>query len=280
MIPHSANVASTCPLDLTLWHRRCSHLNFADLKHMHDKNLVTGMDLRSKTPPDPICESCIFGKQRRHNIPKTATRRTSTLALVHTDLKGPLPVQSAEGHRYWEPFVDDKSRYIAVSFLKKKSEALQAFKQYKAYAENKLGCKIQMQRDDKGGEFISREFEDFCANEGILRQHTEPGEPHQNGVAERSTKRLLLVQPHFLFRPSSPLLSGHLQLQPMCTRRTGPPPQLSMEKHPISIGKARNQTSLISECLDVLPMFWFANLKGKHLNPTLGNAYSLGILRG
>src|SRR5579859_1426480 len=200
VIPHSANVASTCPLDLTLWHRRCSHINFADLKHMHDKNLVTGMDLRSKTPPDPICESCIFGKQRRHNIPKTATRRTSTLALVHTDLKGPLPVQSVEGYRYWEPFVDDKSRYIAVSFLKKKSEALQAFKQYKAYAENKLGCKIQMQRDDKGGEFISREFEDFCANEGILRQHTEPGEPHQNGVAERVNQEIaagattLLVQ--------------------------------------------------------------------------------------
>src|SRR5579859_4295791 len=93
-------------------------------------------------------------------------------------------------------------------------------------------------------------------------------------------KRLLLVPPHFLFRRSSHLLSGHLQLQPMCTQQTGPPLQLSMERHPISIGKARNQTSLISECLDVLPMFWFANLKEKHLNPTLGNAYSLGILRG
>ena len=41
-----------------------------------------------------------------------------------------------------------------------------------------------MSRDDKSGEFISREFDDFCASEGIMRQHTEPDEPHQNGVAE------------------------------------------------------------------------------------------------
>ena len=168
VIPHSANLASTCPLDLTLWHRRCSHLNFDDLKHMHRHNLVTGMVIHSSTPPDPICEPCILGKQRCHNIPKTATRRTSLLALVHTNLKGPLPVPTPEGYRYWQPFVDDKSRFTAVAFLRKKSEALLSFKRYKAYAENKLGCKIQVERDDKGGEFIGKEFFDFCADEGIL----------------------------------------------------------------------------------------------------------------
>ena len=118
IIPQSANASSTLPLNFTLWHRRCSHLNFDDLKSMHSKDLVTGMEIRSKSPPDPICEPCIFGKQHRHNIPKTATHRTSLLALVHTDLKGPLPVQTLEGFRYWQPFIDDKSRFMAVSFLK------------------------------------------------------------------------------------------------------------------------------------------------------------------
>src|SRR5271155_4697966 len=47
-----------------------------DLKHMHSHNLVSGMVIRSTSPPDPICESCILGKQRRHNIPKTATHCT------------------------------------------------------------------------------------------------------------------------------------------------------------------------------------------------------------
>src|SRR6266487_2437815 len=154
IVPQSANISSTCPLDLTLWHRRCSHLNFDALKSMHSRHLVTGMEIRSKTPPDPICEPCILGKQRRHNIPQTATRRTSLLGLVHTDLKGPLPVQTPEGYRYWQPFIDDKSRFRAIAFLKRKSDALPSFKQYKA--ENKLGCKIQVTRDDKGGEFIGK----------------------------------------------------------------------------------------------------------------------------
>ena len=39
---------------------------------------------------------------------------------------------------------------------------------------------------DKGGEFIGKEYNEFCASEGIRRQHTEPHEPHQNGVAERA----------------------------------------------------------------------------------------------
>ena len=200
LIPQSANAASTCPLDLTLWHRRCSHLNFADLKHMHLHKSVLGMSLDSQSPPDPICEPCILGKQHRHNIPKTASRKSSLLALVHTDLKGPLPVQTQQGYQYWQPFVDDKSRFITLAFLKCKSEAFDAFKQYKAFAEKKLGKQIQMSRDDKGGEFISKEFNQFCADNGILRQHTEPNEPHQNGVAEKANQDIahgttaLLVQ--------------------------------------------------------------------------------------
>jgi hypothetical protein len=89
---------------------------------------------------------------------------------------------------------------LAVAFLKRKSEALNAFKQFKALAENQVGHKIQVERDDKGGEFISKEFDDFCAEHGIARQHSEPNEPHQNGVAERANEDIaaaataLLVQ--------------------------------------------------------------------------------------
>jgi hypothetical protein len=155
---------------------------------MHSKKHVTGMKLVSKTPPDPICEPCIFGKQHRHNIPKTATRRNSILALVHTDLKGPLPVQTQEGLKYWQPFIDDKSRFMVVAFLKQKSEAFQAFKHYKVFAEKATGKRILATRDDKGGEFMGHEFVAFCADEGIRRQHTEPNEPHQNGVAERANR--------------------------------------------------------------------------------------------
>ena len=41
-------------------------------------------------------------------------------------------------------------------------------------------------RDDKGGEYMSREFEAFCIDDGIQRQHTVRNRPQQNGVAERA----------------------------------------------------------------------------------------------
>ncbi|KAJ2991302.1 hypothetical protein NUW54_g8230 [Trametes sanguinea] len=65
-----------------------------------------------------------------------------------------------------------------------------AFQAYKVYAENCLGLKIKATRDDKGGEYIGREYNDFCAQHGIQRQHTEPDEPHQNGVAERANRTI------------------------------------------------------------------------------------------
>src|SRR5271156_4607481 len=200
IIPQSANLASTRPLDLNLWHCRLSHLNYDDVRHMHQHDRVTGMVIRSTAPPDPICEPCIFGKQHRHNIPKTATRKSSVLALVHTDLKGPMPVQTPEGYQYWQPFVDDQSHFMTLAFLRCKNEAFPTFKRFKALAEKQTGCKLLVERDDKGGEFIGKEFFDFCADEGILRQHSEPNEPHQNGVSERASRDItaattaLLVQ--------------------------------------------------------------------------------------
>ena len=50
--------------------------------------------------------------------------------------------------------------------------------------------KVKATRDDKGGEYMSKEWDQFCAAAGIHRQHTIRDEPHQNGVAERANRTL------------------------------------------------------------------------------------------
>jgi hypothetical protein len=70
--------------------------------------------------------------------------------------------------------------------MKHKDEVFDAFKRFKAYAENHLGLKIKMFRDDKGGEYISTAFNKFMDDSGIVRQHTVRARPQQNGVAERA----------------------------------------------------------------------------------------------
>ncbi len=45
-------------------------------------------------------------------------------------------------------------------------------------------------RDEKGGEYMSGEFEAFCTEHGIQRQHTVRNRPQQNGVAERANRTM------------------------------------------------------------------------------------------
>jgi len=69
-------------------------------------------------------------------------------------------------------------------FLKKKSDTFDAFRTFKASAENLLGCKIKALQDDKAGEYMSNAFIKFTNECGIARRHTTCNRPQQNGVAE------------------------------------------------------------------------------------------------
>ena len=52
------------------------------------------------------------------------------LEIVHTDLCGPIEVQSYKEEKYIMLFVDDYSRMMIVMFLKQKFDAFQMFKWY------------------------------------------------------------------------------------------------------------------------------------------------------
>ena len=185
-------LVSTCPLDVTLWHRRFAHLNSKDVQRLLKGELCTGVLIKSKASLDPICEPCLAGKQHRAVVPKVSlTSYTTPLALVVSDLHGPLPVRSRQHYRYFITFIDAATRLWVVLPLKDKSGAFAAFKQFKALAENQLNRRIKVFRDDKGGEYMSREWEAFCVEQGIQRQHTVRAEPHQNGIAERANRSIM-----------------------------------------------------------------------------------------
>ena len=74
--------------------------------------------------------------------------------------------------------------------LKLKSDAFEAFKRYKTYAEARFGRKLLSLQDDKGGEYMSNEFNSFCSEHGIHRRHSTRNIPQQNGVAERANRTL------------------------------------------------------------------------------------------
>ena len=53
------------------------------------------------------------------------------------------------------------------------------------------GKRLKSLRSDKGGEFISNEFNKFCIERGIKRQVLAPGTPEQNGIAERRNRSIM-----------------------------------------------------------------------------------------
>ena len=51
-------------------------------------------------------------------------------------------------------------------------------------AEAESGKKLRVLRTDRGGEFTSVEFAVYCVDRGVVRHHTAPYSPQQNGVVE------------------------------------------------------------------------------------------------
>ena len=56
--------------------------------------------------------------------------------------------------------------------------------------QTQLDVRVAALQDDKGGEYMSKEFEQFCIEHGIARRHTVRNRPQQNGVAERCNRTL------------------------------------------------------------------------------------------
>jgi len=72
-----------------------------------------------------------------------------------------------------------------IGLMKHKDEAFEKFKSFKALVENESDHKIKCLRSDRGGEFTSDEFFDFCEEHGIRREFSTARTPQQNGVVER-----------------------------------------------------------------------------------------------
>jgi transposase InsO family protein len=118
-------------------------------------------------------------------------RATERLELIHADLCGPITPATPGGKRYFLLMVDDLSRYMWLVLLSTKDEAEAAIRRIKAAAEVQSGCTLRTLRTDRGGEFTSRSFEEFCADTGVQRHLSAPYTPQHNGVVERRNQTVV-----------------------------------------------------------------------------------------
>lgn len=178
-------------LAMTKWHRRLGHVNSKSLEKMKE-GAVEGVTFDKKADIRiQNCEVCCEGKQARFPFPSANHRSDIPLEVVHSDLCGPMETKSIGQAKYFLLFIDDASRMTYVYFLKEKNQVFQHFKEFRVLVENQTGNKIKVLRTDNGGEFCSREMENYLKQTGIIHQKTNPHTPQQNGVSERFNRTVV-----------------------------------------------------------------------------------------
>ena len=162
-----AVVDSQAVSDAKLWHARFGHLNFASLLRLQKSEMVSSLP-KLEAPSKHVCEGCILGKMQRSSFPKDGSLRSDRkLQLVHSDVCGPMQTPSFGNYLYFVTFIDDFSKHAWVYPLKAKSKVFMCFKQFVVMAENLSGCKVGTLRSDRGGEYMSLDFNAYLAECGI-----------------------------------------------------------------------------------------------------------------
>jgi transposase InsO family protein len=101
-----------------------------------------------------------------------------------------MKTESIRGCKYYVSFIDDHTRKVWVYFMKHKGEVFQHFLNFRAMVEKEKGVSIKCLRSDGGGEYFSKEFNEYLKEHGIQRKYSCSYSPQQNGVAERKNRHI------------------------------------------------------------------------------------------
>jgi hypothetical protein len=108
-----------------------------------------------------------MGKYTKDTFHEKENQAAKILERVHLDVCGPFLATFTTKHRYHVIFVDDFSRKCWIYFMQKKDQTFSKFFEFKALVDIDIGKKVKTLRRDNCGEYISNEFKNLCAKEGI-----------------------------------------------------------------------------------------------------------------
>jgi hypothetical protein len=157
-----------------------SELNFDHIICLSKLNLILKILVvrRSKF------HACVQAKQPHKHFKSVEEKSLAPLDLIHSILCEMNGILTRAAKNYFISFIDDATRYCQPYLIKMKDEALNCSKIYKVEVENQLERKIKRVRSDRGGEYLSNDFDEYCAEHGIIHETTYPYSPQSNGVAK------------------------------------------------------------------------------------------------
>jgi transposase InsO family protein len=136
------------------------------------------------------CAICIRAKQPRASYKPSGERAKEPLQLLHSDLIGPVEVESISGCVYATTLLDDHSSLVDVGCFKRKSDTGAWIERKVKVRERATGRKLKVIRTDRGKEYLGS-FEVWLKDRGIRHQASAAYTPQQNGRAERINRTLI-----------------------------------------------------------------------------------------
>ncbi|KAL4351289.1 hypothetical protein GQ457_06G011510 [Hibiscus cannabinus] len=146
------------------------------------------------------------------------------------------------GYQYFITFTDDFIRYGYIYLIRHKSKALKKFKEFKNEV-HKHGKSIKALRSDRGGEYLSQDFDELLKECGIVSQLTPPGTPQWNGVSERRNRTLLDMVRSMTSHTDLPTTFWGYALQTIAfTQNCVPSKSVQKTPHEMWIGRRPNMS--------------------------------------
>jgi hypothetical protein len=133
-----------------------------------------------------IYEICIQSKyNRKINKSSTSAAEYSIGERIHSDIRGPISPKTYNSYRYYITFLNKASRYLHISLLRSKDEAIKKFTLYKQLVKNQLNKKIKEIFTDNGTKYVNDNFYILLGRYGIIHRTTPIYTKELNSLIER-----------------------------------------------------------------------------------------------
>lgn len=174
---------------LRMLHERLGHVGVDRIKSMMMNGSADGIDV--KEFETFTCEGCLMGKMKRKSLKKlAATRSCKPGEFIHSDICGPMSVESLAKSRYFVMFKCEASGYRRVYTMRTKDQLLIQLKRFVIEVREETGNKIRRLRTDCGTEYLAKNVQEFLLDQGILHETSAPYIHEENGRAEREIQTL------------------------------------------------------------------------------------------
>jgi hypothetical protein len=135
---------------------------------------------RSSTSTRTLSRMCDWQDETSRLSNQLSTRSNRIGALIHSDVCGPMQVQSIGKASYYVSFHDDSSEYHVFRFIKHKSEVADCFKDFCKLLHAQTGQLVAELRSDNGAKYENNELQIWLRKRRIRHESSFCHTPQQN----------------------------------------------------------------------------------------------------